>query len=174
MSALRSPRATSIGDARLAVERYANDVYKVDFEFLWPRMLAAMKAENKDDTMLEAIETARTKVDFAVLSLVLMTTVPMAWLPAILFHGEPAWLFFVIGVATPLVLQFFYELVYEGQLALGDVVKTAIDRSRFLVLRMLHQPEPLSRSEERALWARIAAAEGDGRTADLVYVRKAP
>jgi hypothetical protein len=168
--ALEDPRATIVGDARLVVERYANDVFQVDFNFLWPRLLAAMKAERSDDPMLEIIETSRSRVDFAILSLVLAASIPAIWLPLLLWWGGPAWLFLAIGAATPLVLGFFYELIFEGQLAFGDVVKTSIDKSRFLVLKMLRQPEPLSRGEERLLWRRIAGAEEDGRTTDLVYI----
>jgi hypothetical protein len=169
--ALENPRATLIGDARLVVESYARGVYQVDFDFLWPRLLVAMKADKADDPVLEAIETARAQVDFAVLSLVLAASIPAVWLPTLLAHEGPAWLFLVIGAATPLVLSFFYNLAFEGQLALGDVVKTAIDKSRFLVLKMLRLPEPATRSEERALWRQIANAEDDGRTTDLIYLK---
>src|SRR5262249_15642902 len=112
--------------------------------------LVAMKGEKADDPMLEAVEQARSKVDFAVLSLVLAASIPAVWMPSLLARGGPAWLFFVIGAATPPDLMFFYELVFESQLAFGEVVKTAIDKSRFLVLKMLRLPEPLSRSEERS------------------------
>lgn len=168
--ALKSPRATRVGDARFVVEKYASDVYQVEFDYLWPRLLVAMKAEKADDPMLEAIEQARSKVDFAVLSLVLAASIPAVWLPTLLIRGGSAWLFLVIGAATPPVLVFFYELVFEGQLAFGDVVKTAIDKSRFLVLKMLRLSEPTSRSEERLLWQRIAIAEADGRISDLLYL----
>ena len=105
------------------------------------------------------------------LGLVLAASIPAVWLPTLLAHEGPAWLFLVIGAATPLVLSFFYNLAFEGQLALGDVVKTAIDKSRFLVLKMLRLPEPATRSEERALWRQIANAEDDGRTTDLIYLK---
>ena len=169
-AALENPRATLIGDARYVVESYAQEVYLTDFNFLWPRLLVAIRAEKADDPVLTAIENARAQSDFAVLSLVLAASVPAVWLPALLAYGVQAWLFFAIGAATPLALRFFYELVFENQLAFGDVVKSTIDRSRLSVLKMLNLPQPTSRSEERALWERIRLAEADGRTADLVYL----
>jgi hypothetical protein len=169
VTAIDIPRATLVGDARMVVERYPFDVYKVDFEFLWPRLLVAMKARKADDPMLEQIEMARAKVDFAVLSLVLASTIPLVWLPVILQRAGSPWLFLGIGVATPLVLAFFYRLVFESQLAVGDMVKPVIDDSRFLVLKMLRQAEPASRSEECQLWRRIALAEADVRRAELFY-----
>src|SRR5262249_48669580 len=120
--ALQHPRATLVGDAVFVVERYARDVYQADFDFLWPRLLVMMKAGKADDPMLDAVEAARSKVDFAVLSLFLAVSIPAVWLPTLLVRGGPAWLFLLIGAATPPVLAFFYELVFEGQLAFGEVV----------------------------------------------------
>ena len=170
VEALDSPRATWVGDARFVVEAYSKAVYDVEFEFLWPRLLAAIRAEKADDPMLTAIDAARAQADFAVLSVFLAASVPVVWLPVILSRGGPAWLFLVIGAATPPVLGFFYRLVFEAQLAFDHIVKTAVDRSRFLVLKMLRQPEPLSRSAERRLWAQIRDSAEDVRAADLAYV----
>jgi hypothetical protein len=172
--ALEYPRATLVGDARFVVEQYTSNVYHVDFNYLWPRLLVAMKAEKADDPMLDTIEMASSKVDFAVLSLVLAASIPAAWLPALLVRGGPTWLFLAIGAATPPVLVFFNELVFESQLAFGDVIKAAVDKSRFLVLKMLRLPEPASRSEERRLWTRIAKAEEDARQSDLIYLPPSP
>jgi hypothetical protein len=65
--------------------------------------------------------------------------------------------------ASPLLLQFFFRLAFESQLAFANVVSTAIDSGRFAVFGMLRVQEPSSRSEERALWGRIA---GNG---ELLY-----
>jgi hypothetical protein len=169
-AALKNPRATLIGDARYVVESYASDVYRAEFDFLWPRLLVAIKAEKADDPILTSIENARAQSDFAVLSFVLMLTVPAIWLPTLLARGGPAWLFLAIGAATPILLTFFYELVFENQLAFGDVVKSTIDRHRLLVFKMLGLPLPASRSGERLLWEQVRRAEEDGRTTDLVYL----
>lgn len=169
-AALKNPRATLIEDARYVVESYAEDVYCAQFDFLWPRLLVAIKAEKADDPILTSIENARAQSDFAVLSFVLSLTVPAIWLPALLVRGGPAWLFLAIGAATPMLLTFFYELVFENQLAFGDVVKSTIDRYRMLVFKMLGLPQPTSRSGERLLWEQVRRAEEDGRTTDLVYL----
>lgn len=169
-AALKNPRATLIGDARYVVESYAEDVYRAQFDFLWPRLLVAIKAEKAEDPILTSIENARAQSDFAVLSWVLILTVPAIWLPTLLVRGGPAWLFLAIGAATPMLLTFFYELVFENQLAFGDVVKSTIDRHRLLVFKMLGLPQPASRSGERLLWEQVRRAEEDGRTTDLVYL----
>jgi hypothetical protein len=170
VGALDAPRATQIGDARFVAESYAKSVYGVNFDFLWPRLLVAIRDQKSDDPMLSTIEAARAQVDFAVLSVFLTATVPVVWGPIILARGGPAWLFLAIGAATPLALSFFYNLAFEAQLAFGDIAQTAIDRSRFLVLRMLRQSDPPSRGQERQLWARIASADADGQSTELLYV----
>ena len=168
-AALDAPRATRLGDARYVVERYATAVYQVNFDFLWPRLLMVLRAEVKDDPSIAGVEAARSRVDFAALSLLLTCSVPALWLPAAMLLPGPGWLVLVIGGATPLLLQLFYRMAVEGQLALGDVVRTTIDRHRFLVLQMLHQPVPTTRTEERRLWSQVRQAEEDSRIADLVY-----
>jgi hypothetical protein len=142
----------------------------VNFDFLWPRLLVAIRDQKSEDPMLSTIDAARGQVDFAVLSIFLAVTVPVVWEPIILARGGPAWLFLAIGAATPLALRFLYGLAFEAQLAFGDIAQTAIDRSRLLVLRMLRQPDPPSRGEERRLWARIASADADARSTELLYV----
>lgn len=168
--ALRNPRATLIGDARYVVESYAEDVYRADFDFLWPRLLVAVRAEKADDPVLASIENARAQADYAILSLVLLLTIPAIWLPTLIVRGGPAWLFLAIGAATPVLLKFFYQLVFENQLAFGDVIKSTIDKHRLLVFKMLGVPQPTSRSNERLLWEQILRAEKDGRTTDLLYI----
>jgi hypothetical protein len=133
-------------------------------------MVAAMKAAKADDPDLEAIDNARSAIDFATLSLFLTASVPLLWLPVIMVTRNHAWLFLAIGFSTPPVLMFFHNLAFEAQLALSEVAKVNIDRSRLLVVQTFRQPEPRSRSEERLLWQRIAAAEEDPRRAELLYV----
>jgi hypothetical protein len=169
LGALDNPMATMIGDARSVTQGYSLKTYGVDFDFLWPRLLAAIKAVNLKDPILDAIESSSAAVDFAVMSLMLAASL-LLWLIVILCQGGPVWAFLVLGAAIPFVFGFFHTLVFEGQLAFGEVIKTAIDQHRFLVLNMLRQPEPKSRSEELRLWARIRATEQNGRTSDVVYV----
>jgi hypothetical protein len=157
VDAIEYPWATPLGDARFIAEAYPRNAYNVEFDYLWPRLVMMMRAAKGDDPTLEAIENARTNIDFAVLSFFLAITIPLIWLPVLLFRGGPisAWLFLVIGAAAPLMLQFFFRLAFESQLAFAEVVAAAIDRARFVVLGALLVDEPRSRGEERALWGRI-------------------
>lgn len=174
VGAFEVPRATLLGDARYVVEAYSFNVYAVNFDFLWPRLMVLLRSDATPDPCLTAVDAARSRVDFAMVCLLLACTVPLAWGPAVLALGGPVWLIPLIGGATPLVVGLLYQMAVEGQLALGESVKTTIDRNRLRVLRMMQQPTPLSRAEERELWSRIHGAEEDGRTTSLVYVPAGP
>ncbi len=56
----------------------------------------------------------------------LALTVPLIWLPLLLFIATMPWLFLVIGFLSPPVLLFFYELVVRSQAVFGEVVMVAI------------------------------------------------
>jgi hypothetical protein len=174
IGALHATHATAVGDARFVAESYAKAVYNVEFEFLWPRLLVAVRAQKSDDPTLSTIEAARAQVEFAVLSLFLALSIPAVWLPVMLARGGPAWLFLVIGAATPVVLAFFYRVVFAAQLSFGRIIETTVDNSRLLVLQMLRQPEPVSRGDERRLWERIARAADDPRSTELIYTTGTP
>jgi len=160
------PQATRIGDARVVAERYSEDVYQAEFEYLWPRLQLMVPA---NDPVAERIGAARAQVEFAVLSLLLMLSVPVVWLPLLALTTRTPWLLLGIGAAAPMFAGFFYQLVFVSQVALGEVVKVAIDRYRLDVIKMLHQPRPATLSGERELWRQLGAAGRRGIVSDLIY-----
>jgi hypothetical protein len=160
------PQATRIGDARVVAERYSEDVYQAEFEYLWPRLQLVVPA---NDPVAERIGAARAQVEFAVLSLLLMLSVPVVWLPLLALTTRTPWLLLGIGAAAPMFAGFFYQLVFVSQVALGEVVKVAIDRYRLDVIKMLHQPRPATLSGERELWRQLGAAGRRGIVSDLIY-----
>lgn len=160
-------QATRIGDARRVSERYSTDTYHVDFDYLWPRLQLAMEGE--ETGLGQRLTNARSQIDFAILALVLFITIPVAWLPLLVCTGTGPLLFLAVGLITPLATSFFYELVVRSQFAFGELVNTAIDRYRFELLTLLHQPLPATLSAERELWRRLSATSEPGNAADLTY-----
>jgi hypothetical protein len=162
---------TRVGDARLLAERYSEDTYRVDFNYLWPRIqLLLPKA---DEGFFQRLQDAQSQVEFSVLALVLALTVPFVWLPVLLFISTTPWLFLVIGLLSPFALLFFYELVVQSQSVFGEVVRVAIDKYRLSVLtEVMRQPMPATLAAERALWARLRQASEPGNEADLSYMHK--
>lgn len=164
--AMDAPQATRVADARSLAERYPLRVYGADFEFLWPRLQLQMETGRIQDRLV----AAQAQQDFAVLSLALLITVPLVWLPTFALSGDSPWPFIAIGVASPLLLSLFYELVVQTQRAYGEVIKGMVDCNRIDVLtKTLRQPVPASLSAERELWGRVCRAEEKGDKADFPY-----
>lgn len=167
---------TRVGDAREAVERYSLDAYRVDFDFVWPRiqMLLQKPVEGAND-YYERLNDAQSQISFAVLSLALTATVPIIWLPVLALMSTKLWLFLLIGALSPIVIMLLYELVVQSQRAFGDVVKVAIDKYRQQVLTdILRQPAPRTLAAERHLWRQLKAATDPGNEFDLVFAPSAP
>jgi hypothetical protein len=164
---LENPQATRMGDARLLSEAYSLGAYGANFRYLWPRLQLAFPDQG---VFRDQLVAAQAQLDFAILSLILTLTLPVVWLPWFACMARTPWLFLAIGLGAPILATFFYRLAVESQLVLGDVAKTAIDRYRLDLLKILHQPLPLTLSAERVLWGRLYRGTRDGDPAvELSY-----
>jgi hypothetical protein len=164
--AIDNSQATRIGDARLLTERYSLNAYRVDFDYIWPRLQLVLPDQSSFRDQLIA---SNAQLDFAILSLVLILTLPLVWLPWLAWTAGSPWLFLVVGTATPFLVSFFYRLAVEAQFGFGETLKVAIDRYRFDLLTMLRQPVPPNLFTERALWQQLDEATRHGAAIDLSY-----
>jgi hypothetical protein len=165
---------TRVGDARRITERYSEDTYQVDFDYIWTRIQTVLPAVPKDDTgFLQRLSDAQSQVSFSVLALLLTFTVPVVWLPILLFTDTTPWLFLTIGVLSPALVLFLYELVVQSQSVFGEVVRAAIDKYRLDVLTdMMRQPLPTTLAAERALWRGLALASAPRSEINASLVHK--
>lgn len=138
---LDRPQPTRLGDARANVEEYTLDVYSADFDFIWPRIQLVVP---KDSPLIDRIAAAHGQVDFAALSLFLSAIFPVAWGIVLLLHPVSARPVLVIGVITPAILFFLYELLVKSQLLFGEVVKVVIDQYRLDRSRRAFRSAPSS------------------------------
>lgn len=159
------PQATRFGDVRRICERHSDEVYGVDFSYLWPRLQVVMPEK---DGLSERLAGAKAQVDFALLCTFLATSLAV-WPFILAFSGRLPVLFLALAAAVPLAAAFFYEMAVQSQFAYGEVVRTAIDRYRLDVLKQLRQPLPATLFAERELWKRLQQAERPGIGIDLVY-----
>jgi hypothetical protein len=168
-----NPQATRMADARRLIESYSFNVYQVDYDYIWPRLQLVLPEKSAADgqgSFSDLLLSARSQVDFAILSLALVITIPAVWLPVLAFTATSPWLFLTIGLGAPFLTGFFYELAVESQIAFGEVVKTAIDKYRLdLLVKVLRQPLPATLSAERELWSGLRRAEDAANRFDLVY-----
>jgi hypothetical protein len=175
--AFDNPQATQMADARFLTESYCLNVYNVDFSYIWPRLqlvLPEQGSQGQVGSYNDRLVAARSQVDFAVLSLALSLTIPLLWLPLLAWDGTSMPLFLGIGVGAPLLAAFFYQLAVESQFEFGEVIKTAIDKYRFAVLKDLQQPLPPTLVAERELWHNLRVAEQTPKQTDLFYHHKPP
>ena len=170
----RMDRPSRSGDARRLAERYSEDTYRVEFDYVWTRIQMLLPKE--DDGFRQRLIDTESQVNFSVLALALAFTVPLFWLPFLLFTASSPWLFLAIGLLSPLVLRFFYELVVQSQTVFGQVVRVAIDKYRLQVLtEIMRQPLPATLTAERTLWTRLQQASEPGNQFDLTFAhRKEP
>ena len=164
-------QATRMGDARRAAERYAMDAYGVHFAFLRPRLLIHVPKDSSP--IADRLTTAQAALDAAVMSVFLAGTL-FIWLAVLAVHGQSVSVLLLVALGAPMLIWGCLRLAIEAQFGLGEAVNLAVDRHRFDVLKELRQPIPTSRWAERALWARISAAEADHRLAELPYMPPPP
>ncbi|HLL31262.1 MAG TPA: hypothetical protein VK403_09730 [Allosphingosinicella sp.] len=160
-------QATRLGDVRRLSELYPEKAYGAEFSWLWPRIEAVIPAEDKG--FPERIADSKAQLDFSVLLLVLVQTIPLIWVPVLTIAGAPLWAPLLIAWLAPPVNAGLYQIVIASQSAFGRVVETAIDTYRFDVLKALHQPRPLSLAAERHLWRCLSRVSSRGHDVDLLY-----
>lgn len=162
-------RPTRIGDTRQATEAYCETVYKVDFDYLWPRIQMLVLA--KTDDFATRLGDAEARLNFAVLTLALMASVPLVWFPVILSFQLSLWLFLGVAVVSPILMLFLREMVVQSQNMLGSLVRVAVDKYRLRVLtEIAHQPMPNTLEEERRLWEALMAVQTKQDAKDFVVL----
>ncbi len=150
------------GDAELAPTRLGNDVaalrsycetrYKFDFDFFWPRLQLVMKNQK----MAEKLATAKIQVDFSILSLTLSVLFAMIWLLVLGVWGASFVSLFIIVAFAPPVVALWLWMVHESYSAFAELVRGAIDLSRFDLLEALRRPLPATTEAELEVWDKTA------------------
>ncbi|WP_027154888.1 hypothetical protein [Mesorhizobium sp. WSM2561] len=161
---------TRVGDARRFAERYSDDTYQVEFNYLWPRIQMLLK---DDDAFSVRLSDAQSQVNFSVLALALALTVPLVWLPILLYTSNTPWLFLAIGFLSPPTAFFLYELIVQSQSVFGEIVRVAVDKYRLPVLtEIMRQPLPATLAAERILWERLKRAGEPGNQVDYTLTHE--
>jgi hypothetical protein len=165
---LDNPQATRMADARLLTEQYSLQAYGVKFDYLWPRIQLVMPEQG---ALVDRIAAAKSQLDFALLSLVLLLTLAAIWIPLLAWLDPRPWYFLGLVTLLPAAAGFLYELAVQTQLSVGDSFEAITDRYRFDVLKtVLSVALPATLGAERALWKELQNATQDGLlTTDFTY-----
>ena len=157
-------RATQFANIRYAAESYASRTYAVEFEYLWPRMQFVLAKDDKAGAM---VDLAKTQVDYSVVLLSLATVFFVVWLPLLCFVGPSPWMFLLVGLAAPPVVQLLYELAIDSEHLFGSMLRATIDHYRLDVLASLSVPPPGSLAVERQRWIDLQTATSAEGLVDL-------
>lgn len=172
IAALNNPQATRMADARLATEQYCYEAYGVEFGYLWPRLQLVLPDQG---SLVDRLGFAKAQLDFALLSLILVLTVALVWMPILAWCDATPFVFLSLSALVPLALTFLYELAVETQVAFGAIVKAVIDRYRFDVLKTVERlPLPATLVTERELWTALQNATRHGIATNLTYRHTSP
>jgi hypothetical protein len=150
------------GQAELAPTRLGNDVaalrsycetrYGFEFDFFWPRLQQVIK----NDNLAKALTGAKIQVDFFVLSFTLTVLFIAIWLIILAVWGRSFGALMTVVAAGPAVAAMWLWMIHESYSAYAELVRVAIDLSRFDLLQALRRPLPESANAERQVWDQMA------------------
>jgi hypothetical protein len=150
------------GNAELAPTRLGNDVaalrsycdtrYGLEFDFFWPRLQLVMK----DDKLAGKLSAAQIQVEFSILSLTLSAVFVAFWLTELGLWGHSFTSLLLLVVLGPPVIGLWLWLVHSSYSTYAELVRGAIDVSRFDLLQALRRPLPQSTEAEIAVWQQTA------------------
>jgi hypothetical protein len=164
-------RPTRLANARAAIEQYPSVAYEADFDFLGPRLNLVL---GKSQATADAVASASSQLDFAVLMTVLTALTAVWWLIAIPVFGSSIVLYFIVGIGLPALALFFYQLVGETQRAFGAVMEMAVDGLHLDLLAALHQPLPATLQDEQQTWHRLQVGLYSGLGTGVRYRHPKP
>jgi hypothetical protein len=155
-------RDNLFGQAELAPTRLGNDVaalrsycetrYGFEFDFFWPRLQQVIK----NDNLAKALTAAKIQVDFFVLSFTLTVLFIAIWLVVLAGWGRSFGALMTVVATGPAVAAMWLWMVHESYSAYAELVRVAIDLSRFDLLQALRRPLPESANAERRVWEQMA------------------
>lgn len=143
---------TRLGNDVAALRSYCETRYKFDFDFFWPRLQLVMK----DQKIVEKLAAAKIQVDFSILSLALSSLFAVIWLLILAFWGTSFVALALVVTFSPPLIALWLWMVHESYTAYAELVRGAIDVSRFDLLQALRLPLPASTNAEPEVWEHAA------------------
>lgn len=143
---------TRLGNAIRAAESYARDKqrYGIDAVFFWPRLYPLLP-----DALRDSLAAARSSMEqllfIAFLSGVLA---PVALVLAIVMR-LPIAVWLPVAAGAPLLAMLTYRAAVAVATSYGELVRSAFDTHRLMLLTSLGYALPTSLDEERQVWQAI-------------------
>lgn len=143
---------TRLGNDAAALRSYCDTRYGFEFEFFWPRFLISIQ---KNTELSSAIVKAKIQLDFAVVALWLTLLFVIVWLPLLTIYGKSLVVLLVVAGLAPFAATGSLRLVHTSYSAFAEIVRSAIDTNRFMLLQALRRPLPVSTQAEKIVWEQV-------------------
>jgi hypothetical protein len=143
---------TRLGNDVAALRSYCDTRYSFDFDLFWPRLYLVMKNQK----IVEKLTMAKIQVDFSILSLVLSILFLAIWLVILFAWGKSLTTLWIVVIIGPPMIALWLRMVHESYSAFAELVRAAIDVSRFDLLEALRLPLPASTEAEKKIWKQAA------------------
>jgi uncharacterized RDD family membrane protein YckC len=148
------PQPTRFANLRAQIQDYCRRVYKLEYEYVWPRLRLVIDAEEKKSA---SIDDAQAQLDFSLMMLALLLASAIAWAIWLIATFDRPATILAGGIAAPPLIAFFYNVVLESQRKLNEITQAAIDRYRLKLLEELKVPAPTNYQEELKSWRTVQA-----------------
>ncbi|MBL7487790.1 hypothetical protein I6A60_35935 [Frankia sp. AgB1.9] len=140
---------SAVGNLLRASETHAFQCYRIDSAVVWPRLYAVLPADFKSE-----FAAARERLDAAVASFTL-TLLFVASSTAITTLTQPWFVPLATFAFTATVSWVAHRGVFRAAVPYAELVRTAFDLHRGLVIDAIGWQHPTSYGAERAQWAQI-------------------
>ncbi|MDF1585340.1 hypothetical protein [Marinimicrococcus flavescens] len=160
--------ATRIGNIAAATRAYALLRYNISLDFFWPRLRTIISGH---EAISEALDQAETHLSFLVLTFFLILVFAIVWSVVPVLALGPLPLFVGVAVAGPAAAWCWLALVAQAEVALGQLVRSALDLHRHELLQALRVGVPRRHEDERRLWGILREALAHGER-DLPVLRR--
>jgi len=163
---------TRMGNIAGTVRYYAESRYGILLDVFWTRLQRLMQADEKS---FNALQDAKIQLDFFVSMAWLSALFSFVWSIVLMAASANIFLFIAVcagGVATSIVC---YQLGCQSYMTFAEVVRGAIDLTRFQLISAYHLPLPVGSDEEEQLWENLASRIAyDSPISSVIYEHKTP
>lgn len=158
--------STNFGNQAAALRGFFQKRFNFDFEFFWPIIQVVLLADAKT---MDAIVSAKQKVDFCVRLFMYTIVFTAIWLGAALFLAEHIFVVPLLGTLGFAAAAIWLEIIHANYRAFSEQVRSIVILKRFDVLKQLRIKLPATWEEEKKIWDAITTQLRWGSGDDVAY-----
>jgi len=161
---------TRMGNIAGTLRYYAESRYGILLDVFWTRL---QKLIQSDEKSFSTLQDAKIQLDFFVSLVWLSALFSLFWSAMLMAFSTRIGLFLLVSGGGFLAMVTCYQLGCQSYLTFAEVVRGAIDLTRFQLISAYHLPLPLGSGEEERLWETMADwVAYDSRSGGVLYEHK--